>query len=68
MKSLKLFRKIGDDKGEAISRLMIGTAYFLLGETDEGSVYLRQSMEKIHYIDDKNLEKAALALLKSIYG
>lgn len=67
-KSLNLFRKIGDDKGEAISRLMIGTAHFLLGETDEGSVYLRQSMEIIKYLKDANLEKAAMALLSSIYG
>ncbi|NYB52570.1 MAG: tetratricopeptide repeat protein [Methanobacteriaceae archaeon] len=67
-RSLNLFRKIGDEKGEAISRLMIGTAHFLLGETDEGSVYLRQSMEIIKYLKDRDMEKAALALLKSIYG
>jgi len=66
--ALKKFRKIGDDKGEAISRLMVGTAYFLLGETDEGSTYLRESMEIIKYLHDDEMEKAAMALLKSIYG
>lgn len=68
IKSLKLFKKIGDKKGESISRLMIGTAYFLLGETDEGSVYLRDSMETIKHLKDDDIETAALALLKSIYG
>jgi len=67
-KSLNLFRKVGNEKGEAISRLMIGTTYFLLGNTDEGSVYLRHSMEIIKSLKDKDIEKAALALLNSIYG
>lgn len=66
-KSLKSFRKIGDKKGESISRLMMGTAYFLLGETDEGSRYLRQSMDIIKHLNDPVIEKAALALLNSIY-
>ncbi|MBI5459822.1 tetratricopeptide repeat protein [Methanobacterium sp.] len=66
-KSLKSFMKIDDKKGESISRLMMGTAYFLLGETDEGSKYLRQSMEIIKHLNDPDIEKAALALLKSIY-
>ena len=66
-KSLKSFRKIGDRKGESISRLMMGTAYFLLGETDEGSRYLRQSMDIIKHLNDPVIEKAALALLNSIY-
>lgn len=67
-RSLNMFRKIGDMKGQAISKLMIGTAYFLLGETEEGSDYLRKSMEIIKQLKDVNIEKAALALLKSIYG
>lgn len=66
-KSLKSFMKIGDKKGESISRLMIGTAYFLLGETDVGSKYLRQSMDIIKHLNDPDIEKAALALLSSIY-
>jgi tetratricopeptide (TPR) repeat protein len=66
-KSLKSFRKIGDKKGESISRLMMGTAYFLLGETDVGSKYLRQSMDIIKHLNDPFIEKAALALLNSIY-
>jgi len=36
-KSLKSFMKIGDKKGRIHISLMIGTAYFLLGETDVGS-------------------------------
>lgn len=67
-RSLNSFRKIGDMKGQAISKLMIGTAYFLLGETEEGSDYLRKSMDIIKHLKDVNIEKAALALLKSIYG
>ena len=55
-------------KGQAISKLMIGTALFLLGETEEGSDYLRKSMDIIKDLEDVNIEKAALALLKSIYG
>lgn len=66
-KSLKSFQKIDDKKGESISRLMMGTAYFLLGETDEGSNYLRQSMDIIKHLNDPDIEKAALALLNSIY-
>jgi len=66
-KSLKSFGKIGDKRGESISQLMMGTAYFLLGETDVGSNYLRQSMEIIKHLNDPDIEKAALALLKSIY-
>ncbi len=65
--SLKSFQKIDDKKGESISYLMIGTAYFLLGETDEGSKYLRQSMNIIKHLNDPDIEKAALALLNSIY-
>ncbi len=66
-KSLKSFMKIGDKRGESISRLMMGTAYFLLGETEEGSSYLRQSMDIIKHLNDPDIEKAALALLNSIY-
>lgn len=66
-KSLKSFQKIDDKKGESISYLMMGTAYFLLGETDEGSNYLRQSMNIIKHLNDPAIEKAALALLNSIY-
>ena len=67
-RSLNSYRKIGDMKGQAISKLMIGTALFLLGETEEGSDYLRKSMDIIKDLEDVNIEKAALALLKSIYG
>jgi len=67
-RSLNSYRNIGDKKGQAISKLMIGTAYFLLGETEEGSEYLRKSMDIIKHLKDVNIEKAALALLKSIYG
>lgn len=66
-KSLDSFKKIDDKKGESISRLMMGTAYFLLGETNEGSDYLRQSMVIIKHLNDPDIEKAALALLNSIY-
>ena len=47
--------------------MMMGTAYFLLGETNEGSDYLRQSMEIIKHLNDPDMENAALALLNSIY-
>lgn len=67
-RSLNSYQKIGDMKGQAISKLMIGTALFLLGETEEGSDYLRKSMDIIKDLEDVNIEKAALALLKSIYG
>lgn len=67
-RSLNSFRKIGDMKGQAISKLMIGTAYFLLGDTEEGPKYLRKSMDIIKHLDDMNIENAAMALLKSIYG
>jgi len=66
-KSLNFFQRIGDKKGESISRLLMGTAYFLLGDVNEGSEYLRQSMDIIHGLDDPVLEKAALELLNSIY-
>jgi tetratricopeptide (TPR) repeat protein len=68
LEALDIFRKIGDQKGEAISRLMIGTAYFLLGDTDNGSIYLRQSMEIIKQMEDPKIEGAAMELLNSIYG
>ncbi|MGZ7117697.1 MAG: tetratricopeptide repeat protein, partial [Methanobacterium sp.] len=68
LEALNICRKIGDQKGEAISRLMTGTAYFLLGDTDNGSIYLRQSMEIIKQMEDPKIEGAAMELLNSIYG
>jgi tetratricopeptide (TPR) repeat protein len=68
LEALNICRKISDQKGEAISRLMTGTAYFLLGDTDNGSIYLRQSMEIIKQMGDPKIEGAAMELLNSIYG
>lgn len=66
-KSLNFFQKIGDKKGESIALLLMGTAYFLMGDVDEGSNRLRQSMDIIKRLNDPDLEKAALELLNSIY-
>ena len=65
--SLENFQEMDDKKGEAVSRLLIGTADYINGDMDKVSSNFRKSIKILR--DMKNIpgEKIAMELMNSIY-
>jgi hypothetical protein len=60
-------REIEDKKGEAISLLLIGVAYYVLSSEDKIYGIFKKSIELFKDLGDKKLESAAMDLINTLY-
>ena len=65
--SLENFQEIHDKKGEAVSRLLIGTAYYINGDMEKLSSNFRESIKLLREMKDLTGETVAMDLMNSIY-
>lgn len=65
--SLENFQEIEDKKGEAVSRLLIGTADYINGDMDKVSSNFRKSIQILRDMKDISGETTAMELMNSIY-
>ena len=65
--SLENFQEIEDKKGEAVSRLLIGTADYINGDMDKVSSNFRKSIQILRDMKDISGETIAMELMNSIY-
>jgi tetratricopeptide (TPR) repeat protein len=65
--SLENFQEMEDKKGEAVSRLLIGTADYINGDMDKVSSNFRKSIEILRDMKDIPGENIAMELMNSIY-
>ncbi len=60
--------EIGDKKGEAISLLLIGAAYYVLSSEDKIYNIFKKSIELFKDLGDKKLELVAMELINTLYA
>lgn len=65
--SLENFQEIDDKKGEAVSRLLIGTADYINGDMEKVSSNFRKSIKILRDMKDISGETIAMELMNSIY-
>lgn len=65
--SLENFQEIGDKLGEAVSRLLIGTADYINGDMEKVSSNFRKSIQLLRDMKDISGETIAMELMNSIY-
>ena len=65
--SLENFQEIDDKKGEAVSRLLIGTADYINGDMEKVSSNFRKSIKILRDMKDISGETTAMELMNSIY-
>ena len=65
--SLENFQEIDDKKGEAVSRLLIGTADYINGDMEKVSSNFRKSITILRDMKDIPGENIAMELMNSIY-
>jgi tetratricopeptide (TPR) repeat protein len=65
--SLENFQEINDKKGEAVSRLLIGTADYINGDMEKVSSNFRKSINILRDMKDIPGENIAMELMNSIY-
>ena len=65
--SLENFQEIGDKQGEAVSRLLIGTADYINGDMEKVSSNFRKSIQLLRDMKDISGETIAMELMNSIY-
>jgi tetratricopeptide (TPR) repeat protein len=65
--SLENFKEINDKKGEAVSRLLIGTADYINGDMEKVSSNFRESIKLLREMKDVSGETVAMDLMNSIY-
>ncbi|MGF7117932.1 tetratricopeptide repeat protein [Methanobacterium oryzae] len=61
-------QKIEDKKGEAISLLLIGVAYYVLSSEDKIYDIFKKSIELFKNLGDKKLESVAMDLINTLYA
>jgi tetratricopeptide (TPR) repeat protein len=66
-KALENFKEINDKTGEAVSMLLIGTAYYIIGDMDKVPDNFRKSIEILRSLKDVNGEEIAIKLMNTIY-
>jgi tetratricopeptide (TPR) repeat protein len=65
--SLQNFQELEDKLGEAVSRLLIGTAYYIKGDMDMVNNNFRKSIEILRELKDLLGENIAMRLMNAIY-
>jgi tetratricopeptide (TPR) repeat protein len=65
--SLENFQDMNDKKGEAVSRLLIGTADYINGDMEKVSTNFRKSIQLLRDMKDISGETIAMELMNSIY-
>lgn len=65
--ALANFQEIEDKMGEAVSRLLIGTAYYIIGDMDRVNTNFRKSIEILRSLKDLLGENIAMRLMNAIY-
>ena len=65
--SMENFQEINDKKGEAVSRLLIGTADYINGDMEKVSSNFRKSIKILRDMNDISGESIAMELMNSIY-
>ncbi len=61
------FKEIDDKMGEAVSSLLIGTAYYILGDMDRVNSNFRNSIAVFRELKDVFGENIAMKLMNAIY-
>ena len=64
---LEKFQDIDDKMGEAVSRLLIGTADYINGNMEKVSTNFRKSIELLRDLEDIDGENIAMNLMNAIY-
>jgi tetratricopeptide (TPR) repeat protein len=65
-KALNMFLEASDEKGEAISRLLIGTNCFILGDMEDSTFNYRESIEIFRKLKDQNAESMAIDIINKL--
>jgi len=65
--SLQNFQELEDKLGEAVSRLLIGTAYYIKGDMDMVNTNFRKSIDILRELKDLLGENIAMRLMNAIY-
>jgi tetratricopeptide (TPR) repeat protein len=67
IKSLKMYQRINDLRGEAISFLLLGSTCYVRGDEDRTSDYLNKAMIILKDTNDIETENVANNLFKALY-
>ena len=63
-----IFYEIGDKKGEAVSLILIGAAYFTSGDLKKMADVFRKSIKAFQKLGDKYGESVAIDVLNTLYN